>query len=42
MPLKILKRGEKFPRDFWNYKINPILGYEYKPAKKNDSSNRKN
>ena len=35
MPLKILKEGEPFPKDWWNYKINPILGYEYKPASKN-------
>lgn len=42
MPLKILKQGEKFPSDFWNYKINPILGYEYKPAAKpkNDSTSK--
>ena len=35
MRLKTLKQGDKFPSDFWNYKINPILGYEYKPAPKN-------
>lgn len=29
--IKKLKEGEKFPKDFWNYNINPILGYEYKP-----------
>lgn len=29
MSLKKLKEGEKFPSDFWNYNINPILGYEY-------------
>jgi hypothetical protein len=35
MPLKILKQGEPFPKDWWNYKINPIIGYEYKPSDKN-------
>jgi len=30
MSLKKLKQGDKFPSDFWNYNINPILGYEYK------------
>lgn len=40
--LKKLKEGEPFPRDFWNYKINPILGYEYLPViKKYDSKGRK-
>lgn len=29
--LKKLNKGQKFPTDFWNYNINPILGYEYKP-----------
>jgi hypothetical protein len=28
--LKILKEGEPLPHDFWNYQVNPILGYEYK------------
>lgn len=29
MSLKRLKQYEKMPDDFWNYKVNPILGYEY-------------
>lgn len=29
MALKILKEGKPFPKDWWNYKINPILGREY-------------
>jgi len=33
--LKKLKEGDKFPKDFWNYNINPILGYEYTPEKRN-------
>ena len=34
MRLKTLKKGQPFPKDFWNYKVNPILGYEYKPVLK--------
>tara|TARA_R110000772_G_scaffold215877_1_gene326477 strand:+ start:603 stop:752 length:150 start_codon:yes stop_codon:yes gene_type:complete len=34
--LKRLKEGEPFPYDFWNYKINPILGYEHEPRRKKD------
>jgi hypothetical protein len=33
--LKKLKKGQKFPTDFWNYNINPILGYEYKSEERN-------
>ncbi len=25
--LKELRVGEKMPKDFWNYKVNPIVGY---------------
>tara|TARA_X000001382_G_scaffold127480_1_gene115395 strand:+ start:947 stop:1129 length:183 start_codon:yes stop_codon:yes gene_type:complete len=35
MPLKRLKFGEKMPDDFWNYKVNPILGYEYEGQTRN-------
>lgn len=28
--LKKLKYGEEMPKDFWNYNVNPILGYEYR------------
>ncbi|QDP55636.1 MAG: hypothetical protein Tp156SUR1554471_13 [Prokaryotic dsDNA virus sp.] len=35
MSLKKLKDGVKFPSDFWNYNINPILGYEYKEEPRN-------
>jgi len=28
MKLKELRDGEEFPSDFWNYNINPILGYK--------------
>ena len=33
--LKTLKKGEPFPKDWYNYKVNPILGYEYKSLPKN-------
>ena len=32
MLLKRLEEGEPFPQKFWEYRLNPILGYEYKPA----------
>ncbi len=35
MKLKRLKEGEKMPMDFWNYKVNPILGYDYEPETRN-------
>lgn len=33
--LKKRKEGDPFPDNFWNYSLNPILGYEYKPQKRN-------
>jgi hypothetical protein len=35
MPLQHLKKGEKMPKDFWNYNVNPILGYEYEGQQRN-------
>ena len=32
---KKLKQGEPMPKDFWNYDINPILGYKYDPLERN-------
>jgi hypothetical protein len=29
-----LPYGKEMPMDFWNYKINPILGYRYEPQLK--------
>ena len=29
--MKRLKLGEEFPDDFWNYNINPIVGYYIEP-----------
>ena len=26
--LKVLYEGDKFPKDFWNYNINPITGWK--------------
>tara|TARA_B110000285_G_scaffold203670_1_gene239976 strand:+ start:13133 stop:13267 length:135 start_codon:yes stop_codon:yes gene_type:complete len=34
---KKFKEGDLFPKDFWNYNINPILGYKY--VKKNRNVN---
>jgi hypothetical protein len=31
--MRKLKKNESFPSDFWNYNINPLLGYYYKPVK---------
>jgi hypothetical protein len=31
MKIKDLKIGEKMPIDFWNYKVNPIVGYYIEP-----------
>ena len=31
MKIKDLKIGEEMPRDFWNYKVNPIVGYYVEP-----------
>ena len=32
--LKKLKQGDPFPYDFWNYNINPVVGYSYELKKK--------
>lgn len=29
--MKKLVEGEEMPRDFWNYLVNPIVGYYIKP-----------
>ena len=36
--LKELKANEPFPKDFWNYNINPITGYYIEPNR--DSHNK--
>ena len=28
---KIIGQGREMPYDFWNYRVNPILGYYVKP-----------
>lgn len=28
--VKIINQGEKMPEDFWNYLVNPIVGYYFK------------
>lgn len=40
MPLKELRQEEEFPKDFWNYNINPILGYKYEVIKKNTKKDK--
>lgn len=35
MKLKELKQNEEMPVDFWNYNVNPILGYKYEPIGRN-------
>ena len=37
--LKELKIGEEMPKDFWNYKVNPIVGYYVE--RRHDSINDK-
>jgi hypothetical protein len=27
--LKKIKEGQEFPRDFWNYSVNPITGFYF-------------
>lgn len=29
-----IPQGHKMPYNFWDYKINPILGYRYEPQLK--------
>ena len=38
--LKNLKDGEKFPKDFWNYNINPITGYYIQPQLRKEHNDR--
>lgn len=33
--MKELQRGQEMPRDFWNYKVNPIVGYYVEPRGRN-------
>jgi hypothetical protein len=39
--LKELKYDEEMPKDFWNYKVNPILGYRYEPIGRNTNKEEK-
>lgn len=38
---KDLPKGQEMPTDFWNYKVNPIVGYYVEPREKNPRSNYK-
>lgn len=31
MKIKELKVDDEMPRDFWNYKVNPIVGFYIEP-----------
>lgn len=31
--MRKLKEGEEMPLDFWNYKVNPIVGYYVEPLR---------
>lgn len=33
--LKELKQDEEMPKDFWNYNVNPILGYKFETIQRN-------
>lgn len=35
--LKEIKQGEQMPYDFWNYDVNPILGYKFEKYRKNSA-----
>jgi hypothetical protein len=39
--LKELKYGEEMPKDFWNYKVNPILGFKYEPIERNKKNEQR-
>jgi len=30
---KTISNAEDMPKDFWNYRVNPILGYYLRPSK---------
>jgi len=27
LPIRKIEQGEEMPEDFWNYNVNPIVGY---------------
>lgn len=39
--LKELKEGEIMPYDFWNYNVNPILGYKFEKRARNTEKETK-
>ena len=41
MALKDLKQDEDMPKDFWNYNVNPILGYKYDRIARNRKLEKK-
>ena len=41
MALKDLLYEEEMPKDFWNYNVNPILGYKYEKIARNRKQEQK-
>lgn len=37
---KTISNAEDMPKDFWNYKVNPILGYYIRPLKVSEFGTR--
>ena len=37
---KMINNPEDMPTDFWNYRVNPIVGYYIKPIKTRDLGKR--
>ncbi len=38
--MRKLKDGEKVPYDFWNYNINPIVGYYIEPQLRKEQNDK--
>lgn len=37
---RVISSTEKMPKDFWNYRVNPIVGYYIRPIKTRDLGKR--
>ena len=37
---KIIRNPKDMPTDFWNYRVNPIVGYYIRPIKTRDLGKR--
>lgn len=40
MKLKELKQGEEFPKDFWEYNVNPIVGFHVETRQTNNKKDK--